>query len=502
MPSATTSAVRVPPPGTAAAPRDVHRGATPESTPGRDRYVPVVTVALHARVAPLAVRERAAFAPGRGAAAHLAARAGVTEAFVLSTCNRIELYAIAPRGGRGATVSALVALLAARSGIPAAELRAIADVRVGLDAARHLCRVAAGLDSVIFGETQITGQLRRALADARADGVLGPVLHRLGSTALAAGRRARPLVAARGAGVAAPLSMVEAAVRAVGGTEGLRGRDVIVLGAGDTARDVLALVARAGARRVTVVNRSPSRAAALADRYGVGAAPWETLDRAVANADVVFACTAADAPIVVPGQLAAAARGRRAGDGSRPVAVVDLGVPRNVHAEVAELPHVTVWDVDTLAPDHAGTSGDTRAADAEVDRWARRFTRWLRARDVVPTIAQLRAAAEAVREQEVARALARLDGLDAREQDVVRTLAARLVNKLLHAPVAALAAEPATHEAAARRLFGLDREQPIPRFDATDGAPADSPPAGAAPHPCPPREAGARPRIARRAAAF
>lgn len=472
---------------------------TPAAAPA---FVPVVAVALHARVAPLAVRERAAFAPGRGAAAHVAVRAGVAEAFVLSTCNRIELYAVAPRDGRTATVAALVALLAERSGLLPDRLRAVATVRIGSEATRHLCRVAAGLDSVIFGETQITGQLRRALADARADGVLGPVLQRLGSTALAAGRRARPLVpaAAHAAGAPdapAPLSMVEAAVRAVGGADGLRGRDVVVLGAGDTARDVLALVARAGARHLTVVNRSAERGAALAARYGAAAAPWAERDAALAAADVVFACTAADAPVVDPAPLARAAHGRRADDGPRPVAVVDLGVPRNVAPAVAELPHVRVWDVDALAPSHAGGDADTGAADAEVDRWTRRFTRWLRTRDVVPTIAQLRAAADVVREQEVARALARLDGLDAREQDVVRALAARLVNKLLHAPVAALAADPRAHEAAARRLFNLDHaEYILPLPVAADATPApDDQTAGEPSRPAP------RPRIARRAAA-
>lgn len=460
----------------------------------RGHAVPVVSVALHARVTPLAVRERAAFAPGRGAAAHVAARAVVGEAFVLSTCNRIELYAVAPRDGRTATVAALVALLAERSGLTPDRLRAIATIRVGTEAARHLCRVAAGLDSVIFGETQITGQLRRALAEARGDGVLGPILQRLGSTALAAGRRARPLVPAGDGAPHAPVSVVEAAVRAVGGAAGLRDREVVVLGAGDTARDLLALVARAGARRVTVVNRSEERGAALGARFNTATAPWAALDTTLGTADVVFACTAADAPVVQAAHLDRPAHGRRAGDGPRPVAVVDLGVPRNVAPAAAALPHVTVWDVDTLAPADGGCAGNTTAADAEVDRWARRFTRWLRARDVVPTIAELRAIADAVREQEVARALARLGNLDAREEAIVRELAARVVNKLLHAPVSALAAEPATYEAAARSLFALDAarnaapdaERAVPRF--VEPAPED-----------PPRPT-ARPRVARRAA--
>ncbi len=488
--------------GTSASGRDQRHGrrtAAADRAAVRAHFVPVVAVTLHARGAPLAVRERAAFAPGRGAAAHLAARAHVDEAFVLSTCNRIELYAVAPRGARAATVAALVGLLAERSELTPEHVRALADVHVGTDAARHLCRVAAGLDSVIFGETQITGQLRRALADARADGVLGPVLHRLGSTALAAGRRARPLVGTVDPAAPGPLSMVEAAVRAVGGGDALRERDVVVVGAGDTARDVLALVARAGARRVTVVNRSTDRGAELASRYGVGQALWSGLDAAIAHADVVFACTAAAAPVLVGRQFADGARGRRAGDVPRPVTVVDLGVPRNVHLDVRDLAHVTVWDVDGLAPVHAGAAGDTAAADAEVDRWARRFTRWLRARDVVPTIAQLRATADAVRERELARALTRLDGLDAREQEVVRALAGRLVNKLLHAPLAALAAEPRAHEAAARRLFGLDREEAVPLYYESAG-PGDGPvdmleePAATPPRP-------RHPRIARRAAA-
>ena len=474
--------------------------------PARDRFVPVVSVALHARTAPLAVRERAAFAPGRGAAAHVAAyvaaRTEIAEALVLSTCNRIELYAVASRGGRGATATALLALLAERSGLPLDRIQAIADVRVGTAAARHLCRVAAGLDSVIFGETQITAQLRRALADARGDGVLGPILHRLGSTALAAGRRARPLVTPADADALGPVSMVDAAVRAVGGVDGIRGRVVVVVGAGDTARDVLALVARAGARRVTVVNRSDERGRAVAARYGVDVAPWSLLDREIARADIVVACTAADAPVIVPAQLARSAAGRRAGDVPRRVTVVDLGVPRNVDPDVAALPHVTVWDVDTLAPEHVDAGGDTSAADAEVERWARRFTRWLRARDVVPTIAQLRATAEAMREQEVTRALARLDGLGPREQAVVRALGARLVNKLLHAPVAALAAEPRTHEAAARRLFGLDREEAIALYAAADAGAAEFASADSLHAPADVATSRpARPRIARRAAA-
>jgi glutamyl-tRNA reductase len=431
--------------------------------------VHVLFLGLHSRLAPLALRERAAFAAPAGAAEYVRVRAGVAEALVVSTCNRVELYAAVEPGDAPAAAERLVAVLAERAGVSREQLRAHALALEGLEAARHLCHVAAGLDSVVVGESQVINQLRRALAAARADGSLvGGVLERLGSTALAAGRRARARLAPHGG----PATVAQAAVRVLGDAGVLTGARVLVMGAGETAADVLAHLRRSGVADVAVTNRSAPAGRAVAERHGARWAPWEARACAVADADVVFTCMASAEPVVDLQHLPA--------DPERRVEIVDLGVPRNVAPAVRDRPHVRVWDVDTLAPggDGAPTAG-LDAAEAEADRWAARFARWLAAREAAPTVARLRAGAERVRDREVARALARLDGLGEREQAVVRALAQRLVNKLLHAPLATLGADPDAPALAstARHLFGLDVPAPgdAPRAPAAPAADARTP---------------------------
>lgn len=455
----------------------------------------VLFLGLHSRLAPLALRERAAFAAPAGAAASVAECARVAEVFVLSTCNRVELYAAVPAADAADAAERLVSCLAARAGVAPERLRAHARQLEGAEAARHLCRVAAGLDSQVLGESQITSQLRRALAAARHDGTLGRVLERLGSTALAAGRRARARLAPAGG----PTTVAEAAVRALGDAGALAGARVLVLGAGETAADVLAQLRRAGAAQVTVSNRSAPAGRTLAARHGAAYAAWDARADAAA-ADVIFACTASPVPVV---DLPHVAAGRR-------VQIVDLGVPRNVAPAVRERPHVTVWDVDTFASAGGVPEAGLAPARAEADRWAERFTRWLAAREAVPTVERLRADAERVREEELTRALARLDGLGERERAVVRALSMRLVNKLLHAPLAALGAEPDAPALAstARRLFDLDDHRSRERRTgdrrardrrATDHRPDDRRPDGACPDEL--RAEGARSHDTRAAAA-
>ncbi len=427
------------------------RAEAPPAVPALSARPPVhvLVVGLHARLAPLALRERVAFVPGEDASRAVAAAVGVPEAMVLSTCNRVEVYAAGPRAAHDGAADRLLAFLAARADVAPERLRAYAHVQAGPATARHLCRVAAGLDSVMLGETQIVGQLKRAAEESRAAGTMGGTLQRLVCTALAAGRRAR----ARLAPASGPTSVAQAAVRAVGGAPALAGRTVVVLGAGETAAEVLRLIEHGGARRLVVLNRTAARGQALAWRHGADVEVWEARAGALASADVIFACTGAASPVVTPAHLAADAGGAPRG----PRLVVDLGVPRNVDPEVAALPGVALWDVDALAG-NPGAARDAVEAEAEAQRWADRYERWLANRPVVPMIARLKESAERVRERELARALARLEGLDAREQAVVRELATRLVNKLLHPPMAALAADPDARElaATAHRLFGFE----------------------------------------------
>ncbi|MDF1502398.1 glutamyl-tRNA reductase [Roseisolibacter sp. H3M3-2] len=414
--------------------------------------VHVLVVGLHARLAPLALRERVAFVPGDQAATQAARAAGVPEALVLSTCNRVEVYVAGPRAALDGAADRLLAFLAERAGVEADRLRAHAFVQTGAAAARHLCRVSAGLDSVMLGETQIVGQLKRAAAEAREERTLGGTLQRLVCTALAAGRRAgAPLAPAAG-----PTSVAQDAVRAVPGAGAVAGRVVVVLGAGETAAEVLRLIEQGGAKRVVVVNRSSARGSALAWRHGADSEAWEARAVVLATADVVFACTAAPSPVVTRAHLAPDVAGPPRG----PRLVVDLGVPRNVEPDVAALPGVALWDVDALAGS-PGAARDAEEAEAEAARWAARYERWLAARPtVVPTIARLRESADRVRDRELQRALARLEGLGEREQAVVRELATRLVNKLLHPPMVALATAPESAELTetAHRLFGFAPE--------------------------------------------
>ncbi len=254
----------------------------------------VLVVGMQHRTAPLWIRERVAFASLDGAAAEVAREAGVAESLVLSTCNRVELY-VASDEPIGATTDRLVDLLAARAAMPADVLRRYLYVYEGIEAARHLARVAAGVDSMVLGETQIAAQIKRGVAAARAGGAVGRVLFRLAQTALAAGKRARPLlpVGGRRAG-----SVAEAAVHAFGGVAALAGASIAVVGAGETAADVLRALAGARPRRVVIVNRTLANALSLAAKHGAAVASWEALGVVVADADVVFACAAASEPVI------------------------------------------------------------------------------------------------------------------------------------------------------------------------------------------------------------
>lgn len=406
----------------------------------------VLVVGLNHRTAPLWLRERIAFAQD-DTVADLARRVGLAEAFVLSTCNRVEIYGACDEAEVENVVERVTALLARRGMLAPTVLRPYLFAYAGEEAIRHLCRVAAGMDSMVLGETQIVAQIKRAVDDARRAGVAGRMLLRAASTALGAGKRARPKLPLH----AGPTSVGGAAVRAIGGVAALTDASVVVVGAGETAVDVLRSLCGARPRRLVIVNRTLANALPRAARYGAAVASWEALGVVVADADVVFTCTSSAHPVVTPAQLA--------GTSGRARVLVDLGVPRNVDPATADVPGVRLIDVDTLGAARADASLDGMEieADAVVEEWVAQFMRWWRSASVVPTIADLRAHADAVRDDEVRRALARLGPLGTREEAVIRALASRLVNKLLHHPVSTLAAtadEPAMADVA-RRLFGM-----------------------------------------------
>lgn len=414
----------------------------------------LLAVGLDHHRAPLALRERIAVTGDRivEALAHLRAR--VSEGFVLSTCNRTEYYAVVGHAETGAV--ALAEALRAGSGVSEEEIEPYLEIHAHEEAVRHLFRVAAGLESMVPGEDQILAQLKGAVDRAGKLGVLGATTHRLGASALASGKRVRA-----GTGIARhSLSIVSVALHmATDALGSLEGRRVLILGAGSTAELALKQLAGRGAASITVTSRTPERMLTLAQAHGALTVAWENRAAAVGDSDIVLCCTSAPS-VVISADDVAAALARR--DGDAPLAILDLAVPRDVSPAAGELAGVRLWDIDDLQAicdeNRARRAGELARAEAITDSEVERFMSWWTARELAPTITALVQRAEAIRDAELARLFPRLGSLDARDEELVRAFAARLVNKLLHEPITVLKedAEGANMAAVVRALFALD----------------------------------------------
>jgi len=377
-------------------------------------------------------------------------RENVGEVLVLSTCNRVELYAVCGHESSGAEL--LRQFLATRAGI---SLRAVRDATYAYGhqaAVRQLLRVAAGLDSMVLGESEILGQVRRALLAARHASALGPVLDRLGDAALACGKRARAMTSLGDAESVASVAM-RLAVRDSGG---LDGANAVVLGAGETAKSAVAHLASIPNVCITVLSRTFERAVEVAATHDAVARPWEDLPEALATADVVVGCTGSRTPVVDAAMLSSARAER-----TDPLVCIDLGLPRDIEPAVTSVPGVTLIDLERVGVEtsarRAGPARDLAQAESIVEQEAERFMEWWRGRGVASTIAQLHARADAIREAELARAMARLPNLDGPARAVVRDLATRMTAKLLHEPTLALKRDPEGVNMAVvvERLFAL-----------------------------------------------
>jgi glutamyl-tRNA reductase len=404
------------------------------------------------------VRERLAFVPGDLPRALDGLRNHVAEGFILSTCNRVEIYGVAGHADSGAQL--LGRFLAETRGFPPDELRPLLYSYGHEAAVAHLFRVASGMDSMVVGEGEVLSQVRAALDAAHAAGTLGPVLRRLGSAAVGAGKRVR----ARTAIGRNPLSVVTLALQAAA-AHGRPAKDasILVLGAGETAETVLRHLDHASPRRVTVASRRFERAAALAARHGVASVRMEDLAEALADADVIVGCTSAPELVIHASDVNAARP-----SGAKELLCLDLGVPRDIDPEVRHLPGVRLVDLDELQAaadeNRARRAREVEHAEVVVAAEVERFIEWWRSRQVVPTIAALRAYAAEVRDAEVAQAISRLGELSPRDAFVVRALAQRIVGKLLHRPLTVLKAdaEGANMAQVLRQLFQLELEAEQP----------------------------------------
>ncbi|HSJ64825.1 MAG TPA: glutamyl-tRNA reductase [Gemmatimonadaceae bacterium] len=395
----------------------------------------IVVTGVNHGTAPLGVRERLSIPEEHLGGALRDLHGAVGDCFVLSTCNRVELYALCGHETTGAET--LRRWLGARGGLSTTQVASYGYTHGHDAAAQHAFRVASGLDSMIVGEDQILGQVRRALAIAREAGTLGPVLDRLGSSALACGKRVRTCTEL---GHAAP-SVVSVAVEAAAAARGtLDGARILVVGSGETASLALRQLRSMASAKVTVVGRTGESAAALALAHDVAAAPWDALRVLAGDADVILGCTASARPVLTSADVRST---RRPGAS---LVCVDLGVPRDMEPAIGAIPGVTLIDVDRLEG-AAGTLRSARhpqiaAAEELVADEVERFMTWWRDRSVAPAIARLHQHALHIREAELDRALARLAHLSERDREIVRTLAERVTSKLLHDPTIALKRDP------------------------------------------------------------
>jgi glutamyl-tRNA reductase len=395
----------------------------------------VIVLGLNHRTMPLDRFERTTITESQlpKAFASLTGREHLTEAVVLSTCNRTEVYAVAERF-HGAYQD-IRDFLCEHAFLAPEDFSDHLYVHYDDGAIRHLFSVAAGLDSVVLGEHEILGQVRTAWRTARREAASGPVLNMAFRRAIEVGKRARTETAiARNVASVSQAAVAMASER----LDGLEGRRVLVLGAGDMGEGMAVALAGAGVAEVAVANRTPARARKLAERVGGRAVPLLELPAAVAEADVLLTSTGARSIMVEHGDLAPLVE-QRAG---RPLLVVDIAVPRDVDPAVADLPGVTLLDMDDLRRfAEAGLRRRRSEVVAvqdivgeELDRYRADDT----ARSVAPLVAALHEHAETLRQAELRRATAKLGGLDEHQLDVVEALTHRITAKLLHEPTVKL----------------------------------------------------------------
>jgi glutamyl-tRNA reductase len=414
--------------------------------------VNLLVVGVSHHTAPVELLERLSIPTDdtRSVLAALVAQPFVNEAVVLSTCNRVEVYAAVTAFHGG--LAEIGAVLADRAGLDVASLASHLYVHYDDDAARHALRVAAGLDSMVVGEAQILGQLRDAYGHAAEHDAAGQFLHELMQQALRVGKRVHAETGIDHAGQ----SVVSAAIALAPG--GVAGRSALVIGAGSMGGLALATLSRAGVGRLLVTNRGADRAQRLAALHSATAVDFAALAETLRTVDVVVCATASPEPVLTESLVRAAMVDRSGAD----LVLLDLAVPRDVAPEAAAVPGVVLIDLARLAATSLDepSSADREAADAIVASEVEAFLSWLRGRDVAPTVAALRARADEVVESELSRLAQRRPDLTPDQRADVAHAIHRVVQRLLHSPtvrVRQLAGKPGGDQYAAllRELFDL-----------------------------------------------
>ena len=422
------------------------------------------------KTAPLELRERLALTEGRSVSVlgELTAGEVVHEAAALSTCNRTELYLVAndPVEAESAALSVLARQAETR---PTELVGHLYSLRAG-EGARHLFRVTAGLDSVILGEAEIQGQVKRAYELALVEGATGPILNRLFRGALAAGGRARAETGISEKGLSISSVAVELAQRSLGD---LAERRVLVIGAGETAELVARALAAKGVETVFIANRHYDRAIGLAQRFGGHAVRIEELPEQLEAADIVVSATHSPHHIVERDDIEHVMAGR---DG-RPLLIVDIAVPRDVEPACREVTGVSLHDVDDVQAiverNASGREAEARRAETILGAEQAQFESWLSSLEVVPTVAALRERADEIVRRVLAENEGRWEATSAGDRERLEKMARAIASRMLHEPTLRLKRAAGSDDAyqlvnALRELFGLDAgTAPVSESDAS-----------------------------------
>jgi len=407
----------------------------------------IAVIGLSHRTAPVEIRERLSIPDQTMEASLQKLRADdeVLEASILSTCNRLEIYALLRHPEQG--ISAVGRFLSSHSGLEVEELSPHLFTFHHEEAIAHLLRVAAGLDSLVLGEGQILSQVKKMVRLGQEHQSIGPILNRLLTQAVGTGKRVRTETNLGTGAVSISSAAVELAQLKVGQARGLDElvpldqEQVAVVGAGRMARLLLQHLQAKGCKGLVLLNRTVTKAELLAADFPalpVQCRPLDDLDHCLSTCSLVFTSTAADDPIITASRLSALNR-------RSSLMLVDIGVPRNISADTSDLPGVASFDVDDLQEVVARNQEARReiAAEAEVllEEEARLFLEWWDGLEAVPVVNRLRRQLEDIREQELQKALSRMGpDLSSRELKVVEALSKGIINKILHTPMTNLRA--------------------------------------------------------------
>jgi glutamyl-tRNA reductase len=412
------------------------------------------------KTTPLDLRERLSLTEGRAvsALAELTSAGGIHEAAAISTCNRTELYLIVSDPVEAESTA--LGVLTRQADIRPTELLSHLYSLRATEAARHLLQVTAGLDSMILGEAEIQGQVKRAYELAMVEGATGPILNRLFRDALTAGGRAREETGISQKGVSIPSVAVELARRAIGD---LSERRVLVVGAGETAELVARAMVARGVATVFVANRHYDRAIGLAQRFGGNAVRIEELPEQLEEADIVVSATNSPHHIIERDGLEHVMETRP----EHPLLAIDLAVPRDIDPACREVPGVTLHDIDDVQQiverNESGREAESRRAEQIVEAELDRFERWLGLQEVVPTISALREHGDEVVRRVLAENEGRWESSSEADRERLEKMAKAIASRLLHEPTlrirnSACSGESYFFVSALRELFGLEVE--------------------------------------------